>query len=129
VVPDPSTGIDTVYSAQSALQLFAGWLRQRGKSIFAVLSRGRTENELDPTYPATAHWTSSGAKYPKQAYRLRYIYDALKDDQGKRRKQGEKTSEERDPRCQKFYEASTKSRQNGGIFVIWCPHSICYGCT
>ena len=126
--PSPLTSWDMVYVL---LRRLAGWMHERSQRAWTSLD---LHLPADPTTIPEPDWATSGSCYGLPQVRKRSKYPGIVNDQGVSQADrvtdvlgngaGSKNSE---PRCNKFYDAERKLRMNGGIMVLWCPHSICLG--
>ncbi|KAF9521754.1 hypothetical protein CPB83DRAFT_778174 [Crepidotus variabilis] len=79
--------------------------------------------EISPALSWRDDWRKTGACYGMPQVRNRPRYPGIprenSADLGGIDLRGEG--------CQKFYLTYSENRKTGGLMVVWCPHSVCYG--
>ncbi|KAK7685317.1 hypothetical protein QCA50_011680 [Cerrena zonata] len=104
----------------------AGWLAKCANEVYTRLA----QHEPGPCQDVLTqgNWQETGTVYGSRAVRRRRKYIKLRNDSPQQYpgpEQGEENPDAGD--CNKFYKTYSKHNLTGGIFVVWCTHSICLG--
>ncbi|KAH6867238.1 hypothetical protein BKA70DRAFT_1497346 [Coprinopsis sp. MPI-PUGE-AT-0042] len=98
------------------------WLAQATRATLnALLVETPLPDMSGPLPSEPGDWVKTGSLYSMPQIRTRPRYPKLRTDQ-----QQDKSGKRGD-RCGKYFELYGKKRLTGGIMVMWCTHSICYG--
>ncbi|KAJ7591940.1 hypothetical protein C8J56DRAFT_1046298 [Mycena floridula] len=99
----------------------ARWMEKEARRVLNKLM----VHQGPPKYRAVARdhssWRKTGACYSLPQIRDRPSYPKLPWDQK------QKKSEARGDKCSKFYGSYCGRTLSGGLMIMWCKHSICYG--
>jgi len=74
----------------------------------------------------TMNISQTGSCYSMPQIRHRPYYPGLVHD-GQLDKGGNEAKETSGEGCQKYYNTYGQQRLTGGLMVVWCTHSVCYG--
>lgn len=102
------------------LRNIAGWLASRALDVYNRLAVHEPA-PVDIMIPQ-GDWKKTGTCYGHPAIRRRRIYAKLRHDTQRLDRDAEQMGD-----CNKFYKTYSKNSLTGGIFVLWCRHSICLG--
>ncbi|KAF7792679.1 hypothetical protein EIP86_003777 [Pleurotus ostreatoroseus] len=98
----------------------AVWLAHRAQEVYDRLAQhepGIIQSNIPPE-----PWQQTGTYYGLPAVRRRRVYSKLRYDSHRLDRDEDQLGD-----CNKFYKTYSKNNLTGGIFVIWCSHSICLG--
>ncbi|KAJ7590570.1 hypothetical protein C8J56DRAFT_1133966 [Mycena floridula] len=99
----------------------AQWLERQAREVLdkLMVHKGPPKSRLVPKNHST--WRETGACYSFPQIRDRPRYPKLSWDQK------HKKSERCGDKCSKFYGSYCGRTLSGGLMIMWCKHSICYG--
>lgn len=113
-----------------AVREMVGWLADRSQEVYARLALHDpgpiSENA------AVQPWRVTGTLYGLPPIRLRRVYSKLNyEADGSTKSRGSTSDRDGDDTsrtgCNKYYKTYSKNGLTGGIFVMWCTHSVCLG--
>lgn len=102
-------------------RIVAGWLATRARDVFEQLAQHDAASPVLAGLPQRP-WQETGTWYGIPAVRQRRVYTKLQHDAKPSDRDANQMGD-----CNKFYKTYTKNGLAGGMFVMWCTHSVCLG--